>query len=599
MADGSDIIRKNQKFGDEEILVAYRKCATDQTLPSSAADVAAQGSLPIYCINGFGAHPPLNPRTYEVTPEIVCEQDVAVPMRDGVITYCDIYRPAGQTDIPIIVAWSFYGKRPGTDNPEIAWQTLGAPYGSHSNNAKFEGPDPKYWCHKGYAVVNYDPRGVGNSEGDIGFFGSQEGRDGYDAVEWLAAREWSNGKVGFLGNSALAMCQWRIAAEQPPHLACIAPWEGIVDIYRENFMWGGFREKGFLPFLTQMLVGTGLIEETGQMAIDYPLINAYWKDKIPDLSKITVPAYITAGWNHFHLRGAMLAFRTITSTEKWLRAHRDFEWPDQYNRESLADATLFFDRYLKGIRNGWESTPRVRLDVMDAYDFDYQVKRPENEFPLGRTEYRKLYLDAANRAMSPAPVAREATAHYDANLGKATFDLTFDRETELTGYMKLRLWVQADGNDDMDLFVAVKKLDRSGKWLPVNVLGKPHPGCPGKLRVSLREVDESHPLHSEFQPWHPFKNPQPLKPGEIVPVEIEIYPSSQDLAHGRADTGGGHGALRTDRLVRALCLGHEQQRQSRDLHRWEVRLVPAGARRPAKVHRRQHRIPVRPVAEQK
>jgi putative CocE/NonD family hydrolase len=214
-------------------------------LPSSAAKVAEEGRLPVYCIDGFGAHPALNQRVYQVTPGIICEQDVAVPMRDGVITYCDIYRPEGQVDVPIIVSWSFYGKRPGADDLETL---ANARYlGSHSNHAKFEGPDPEYWCHKGYAVVNYDPRGVGNSEGDIQMFSSQDGRDGYDAVEWLASREWCNGKVGFLGSSALAMCQWRIAAEQPPHLACIAPWEGTVDVYRESFLWGGFRE-GLRPF---------------------------------------------------------------------------------------------------------------------------------------------------------------------------------------------------------------------------------------------------------------------------------------------------------------------------------------------------------------
>ena len=110
---------------------------------------------------------------------------------------------------------------------------------------------------------------------------------------------------------------------------------------------------------------------------------------------------------------------------------------------------------------------------MDAYDFDYQVARPENEFPLARTEYRKLYIDAANSALRANPPASESQIHYDGNLGKATFDITFDKETELTGYMKLHLWVEADGNDDMDLFVAIQKLDKNGKWLPTYVLGYP------------------------------------------------------------------------------------------------------------------------------
>jgi predicted acyl esterase len=518
------IVRKKQKFGKEEIEVAYRKAAPHEPVDAPLARPPAKGQLPYYCVNGWGNWPPLNQRTYEIGNGIICEQDVAVPMRDGVITYCDIYRPANQKDIPVLIAWSFYGKRPCADS-KTEWQTLGVPFGSYSKHCKFEGPDPEYWCHKGYAIANYDPRGIGNSEGDAYVWGSQEGRDGYDLIEWLAKQEWCNGRVSMAGNSALAMAQWRIAAEQPPHLACIAPWEGTAEIYREFINMGGFTECGFNPFLVEPVVGNGLIEDYYQMAKEYPLMNAYWADKVPDFKKITVPAYITVGWNHFHNRGATNGFRQISSTQKWLRSHRDFEWPDQYTRESLDDLTRFFDRYLKGVRNGWESTPRVRLAVMDAYDFDYQVSRPENEFPLARTEYRKLYVDAANRALCEGPVSRESQFHYDANLGKATFDISFEKETELTGYMKLHLWVEADGNDDMDLFVAIQKLDKNGKWLPTYILGKPHPGTPGKMRVSLRETDPA--TSTEFQPMYPYSNPQKLKPGEIVPIDIELWPSSR------------------------------------------------------------------------
>jgi predicted acyl esterase len=523
MSKNQEIIRKKQKFGDEEIEVAYGHAAKPQPIGTTAA--AKKSETLTYVVDGFGDSPPLNQRTYDAGNGIICEQDVAIPMRDGTITYCDIYRPAGQTNIPVIIAWSFYGKRPGTDSPQVEWRTLGVPPGSHSNMAKFEGPDPAYWCHKGYAIANYDLRGTGNSEGDIYLWSSQEGRDGYDLVEWLAKQDWCNGKVGMAGNSALAMAQWRIAAERPPHLACIAPWEGIADIYRELINMGGFTECGFNPFLIKMISGKGLIEDHYTMTQDYPLMNAYWEDKIPDFTKIEVPAYVTAGWCHFHLRGSTNGFRHISSKKKWLRIHRDFEWPDQYSRQGLDELTRFFDRYLKDIHNGWESTPRVRLAVMDAYDFDYQIDRPENEFPLARTEYRKLYVDAANRALVREPVAKESKVSYDANEGKATFDITFDEETELTGYMKLRLWVEADGNDEMDLFVAVQKFDKNGKWLPVNVLGAPHPGCPGKLRVSLREIDKEK--STEFQPIYPYNNPQKLKPGEIVPVDIEIWPSSR------------------------------------------------------------------------
>ena len=180
MSADQEIIRKKQKFGDEEIEVAYRHAQRPKPLGTAAS--AVQGRLPTYVVDGLGDHPPLNQRTYDAGNGIVCDQDVAVPMRDGTITYCDIYRPVGQTNIPAIIAWSFYGKRPCADSPQTVWQTLGVPHGSYSHMTKFEGPDPAYWCHKGYAIVNYDFRGVGNSEGDIYSSSSQEGRDGYDLV---------------------------------------------------------------------------------------------------------------------------------------------------------------------------------------------------------------------------------------------------------------------------------------------------------------------------------------------------------------------------------------------------------------------------------
>ena len=89
------------------------------------------------------------------------------------------------------------------------------------------------------------------------------------------------------------------------------------------------------------------------MAVKYPLMNGYWEDKRPDFSKVDIPVYQTAGFSHFHLRGSFQAFRKAKSKRKWLRAHRDFEWPDTYTPENLEDLKQFYDRYLKDIHNGW------------------------------------------------------------------------------------------------------------------------------------------------------------------------------------------------------------------------------------------------------
>jgi predicted acyl esterase len=511
--------RKKEVFGNEEIEVIYRETRRPAPLGADAT-----GAL-----ETFGFCPPLEHRTYIVEDGIICEQDIPVTMRDGTVIYTDIYFPEGETNIPAIISWSYFGKRQGMGTAE--WQVMGVPPGTITRMAKFESPDPGYWCRQGYAVANVDPRGVGHSEGDINMFGTQDGRDGYDFIEWLATQNWCSGKIGMSGNSGVAMPQWRIAAEQPPHLACIAPWEGTGDLYRESLYDGGIPALGFNGFIVDSLVGLGYVDDTVAMAVEYPFMNAYWEDKIPKWEKIRVPVSTTVSWSHFHLRGSTEGFRRIRSTKKWLRAHREFEWPDTYSTFGLEDLKRFFDRYLKDIHNGWELTPRVRLEVMDSYEYDYQTNRPEKEFPLARTQYKKLYVDAARGALSFDPVAKESKVSYEGETESVTFDIKFNEDTEITGYMKLRLWVEADGNDDMDLFIAIRKLDHTGNWLPTSVLGEPHPGAWGKMRVSHRELDEK--LSTDFQPVQAHRKEEKLKPGEIVPVDIEIWPHSRIWHEGQ------------------------------------------------------------------
>lgn len=269
------------------------------------------------------------------------------------------------------------------------------------------------------------------------------------------------------------------------------------------------------------------------MAVKYPLMNGYWEDKRPDFSKVTCAVYQTASFSHFHLRGSFQAFRKTRTKLKWLRAHRDFEWPDTYQPENLEDLKRFYDRYLKGIHNGWEMTPHVRLGIMDAYDCDYQVRRPENEFPLKRTEYKKYYFDASDPAhltLKDAPVSVESSVAYDGNTEQVEFDMTFNEDTELTGYMYLHLYVAAESYNDMDMFVNIQKADENGNWLPWSVLNEPHPGAWGKCRISHRELDPKECQKVKglmVQPVMAHRRELKVQPGEIVPVDIEIVPSAR------------------------------------------------------------------------
>ncbi len=520
-------IYKKMVFNGEEWEIPFAKGnpgKTREELDEMRRNISADaGDAEMMLTMGYCA--PLNPHSYdEEEPDIICERDTMCVLRDGTKIYADIYRPSNTLEkVPVICSFGPFGKRPseGMDS----WKLMGVPPKTVSPMAKFESGDPGYWCRVGYAVANVDPRGVGNSEGDVYLWGNQDAQDGYDFIEWVSCQSWCNGKVTMLGNSGVCMTHWRIAATQPPHLACLAAWEGQGDLYRESYFCGGIPNPDYELHIIDALAVNNYIEDTVEMVKKYPLMNEYYKDKIVNWEKIRIPTYCTAGWVHHHLRGAFEGFRRIRSPKKWMRAHRDFEWPDSYRTESTEDLKRFFDRYCKGIHNGWEFTPRVRLDVMDAYDFDYASKREETTFPLQRTEYKKIYLDAANGDASYEQFSNEREAVYDPKTEMTSFNFRFAEDTEITGFMKLHLWVECRGHDNMDLFPWVIKLDKDGNYVPIRCMGAPYRGAWGFLRCCHRELDEKYA--SDFQPVHAHMKEERFKPGEIVPVDVEFYPHSR------------------------------------------------------------------------
>jgi len=474
---------------------------------------------------------------------MIVERDVAVTMRDGVKLYADIHRPEAEGRVPALIAWSPYGKHrafqyeyfPGYAGVDRKWI---------SEYTLFEGPDPLYWVPRGYAVIHVDVRGTWGSEGDANFWCHDEGLDGYDFIEWTAAQDWCSGKVGMAGVSYLAIAQWQIAATRPPHLAAINPWEGLSDMYREFAFHGGIPETAFAPIWQKSIsYSLNRVEDVLAMMKEHPLFDAYWATKVADLSRIEVPAYVVAGWGDqgLHLRGTLEAYHRIASKQKWLEIHGRKKWQYFHQPSSVEKQRAFFDRFLKGIGNGVERWPKVRLEVRDRY---YAGKfRNETAWPLARTEYRKLYLDARGAVLKTAPVKTRSQARYEApgdetrspaayRQERAQFDYVFRGGTELTGNMKLRLWVEAAGADDMDLFIAIQKFDRNGKYVPFAGFSalEDGPVALGWLRASHRELDKAR--SQPQQPWLLHQRRLMLKPGVPVPVEIEIWPSSTRFAKG-------------------------------------------------------------------
>ena len=255
-------------------------------------------------------------------------------------------------------------------------------------------------------------------------------------------------------------------------------------------------------------------------------MNKFWEDMIPRWRDIKVPAYIAAGLCHpQHLRGTMEGWRRIRSRKKWIRIHREFEWPDTYTPENLLDLKRFYDRYMKDIRNGWELTPRVRLDVMDAYDYDYKVRRKEKEFPLKRTEYKKLYLNAEDETLNTENPAVKAEREYDPETDVLRFRYKFREETELIGYFMLHLNVEVRGYDNMDMHFWIKKYNAEGEFVPVTTLDVPYPGTYGYCRATRRELDDTY--STPFYPVPALKKYELMEEGQVYPVDISFNPHSR------------------------------------------------------------------------
>lgn len=520
--------------GDDMLPMDFSELSIDK-LPPNFLKAIADGGLPDIPVKDGRKLPPagvikaaakakLNSKPkYKkyVENDVIVEHNIPVKLRDGVTIYTDIYRPNRKERVPCIVAWSPYGKQP------LFQMVQGVSPGTLSSYTKDEGPDPMYWAKNGYAVANPDPRGTGWSEGNMLLFGDSEAKDGYDLIEWLAKQKWCNEKIGMFGNSYLAMSQWYIAAEQPPHLAAIAPWEGSSDIYRELMYEGGIPTDGFVKQAFTFLPGKNLCEDVIQMSLDLPNIdNPYWQSKIAKAERIDIPTYAAGGYSHFHMMGTFNAYQKVNTDKKWLRLHREFEWPDQYYWKQMEDVKRFFDRYLRDIHNGWEATPKVQVDVMDAYAFDYQIRRPENEFPLARTIYKKLYLNSGDCSLSETAFDVTSSVSYDSETnGEVCFDFQFTEDTELTGFMKLCAFVEADSHDEMDLFLTVQKLDTDKNYIPTFVIGQAHPGAWSKMRVSRRKLDSV--LSTDYRPVQSFDVEQKLHKGEIVSFEAPFFPFSR------------------------------------------------------------------------
>ncbi len=463
--------------------------------------------------------------------DMIFERDVAVELRDGTTIYIDVFRPQAEGRYPVVLGYAPFGK-----HPHIEWDTAfpGAdiPPGNSKYTA-FEAPDPVTWTKAGFVIVNADPRGVRYSEGIAQFMTEQEGRDEYDLIEWLAVQPWSNGNIGTNGVSYFAMSAYQAAAQKPEHLKAVILFEALNDFYRDVKFHGGIPNYGMCHGWMQMTSWSKTAVEDMEAGMrEHPTYDAFWTSRVADLSKFDVPVWLVSSWANagIHTRGTLQAWDEVASTEKWIDLNARKEWSYFYQPEMVAKQMAFFDRFLRGNDSAIADWPRVSCQVRDRLKVNHL--RTDTQYPLTGTEYRRMYLDAHTGTLDFTEPAQPSSRSYPAKSGNATFSYTFTEPTELIGPASLQLWMSAQGADDADMFIGLRKFDGDGNEVNFEYLGFFENGIVGMgwQRLSLRTLDPDR--STEAKPYPSFTDFEHVYNDEIVRLDIPILDAATRFEAG-------------------------------------------------------------------
>ncbi len=504
---------------------------------------------------------------------MVIERDVPVRMDDGIVLRADVFRPGGPSPgglgpgrHPVLLSYGPYAKglafqdgyadqweRMVSQHPEVA-------RGTSTAQQNWEVADPEKWVPDGYACVRVDSRGAGRSPGLLEPFSPRETRDLYECIEWAAEQPWSTGKVGLTGISYYAMNQWHVAALQPPHLAAICVWEGAADFYRDATHHGGILctfwrnwyarqvtvvqhgvgERGPRSRVTgEPVAGPETLSQAelaaarvpfGEQISGRPLDGEFYRQRSADYAAITVPLLSAANWGGqgLHTRGNFEGFSRAASAQKWLEVHGLEHWTHFYTDYGTGLQKRFFACFLQGDDRGWRDQPPVQLQIRTLDGF---IQRGEQEWPLARTQWQRLYLRPAQRVLDTAPPPADERASYPAagdGLTLTAPPLTAD--TEITGPAAARLYVSTDSTD-ADLFLVLTVLSPSGAEVTFPGAIDPHtPVAQGWLRMSHRKLDPG--LSTPYRPYHAHDESQPLTPDAVYQADVEIWPTSLVIPAG-------------------------------------------------------------------
>ncbi len=518
------------------------------------------------------------------------EFDVRIPTRDGRYVLADIYRPILPGKYPVVMSMGAFGKsfiNGFTMNEEdeaffenvedqfyetygsietkrmlqgVFFRRMGPCFASNPPipnlegepivpagppaclvpvSSCFEQAQPDDWVPYGYAVALVEEYGTGKNNDHEMQFGERNAKDYCDAIEWCASREWSSGKVGLFGASYYAMTQYLAAQRHPKGLAAMIPIMGDYDSYRHYIYSGG-----------------GLFDRSDNMDLSMPpqeycFINRameqpFWNEETygpegeymssADIASIDYPIWpVVEPDSSLHGLGSSEAYINCGSKDKRITVINGAGihfW--MYAKEHISAFRAFFDHWLKGEKN----------DIMDRLPADIQIRtgdgcyywRHEADWPVPDTEYRRLYLDAADCGMGEMP-AEEAQITYSADVprsetrrtGGVTFVTEpFAEDAEVAGYIKAGLYVSSN-TEDMEVHINVRVLDEEDHEVIfpsyTSMERALAPGF-GSLKVSHRALNEA--MSRDYYPVHAHTKEayQPLTPDEPVYCEVGTFPTT-------------------------------------------------------------------------
>jgi putative CocE/NonD family hydrolase len=479
-----------------------------------------------------------------------------IPMADGTKLAYTVELPSSTGKFPVALAYAGYCE--GSD--------------TRCNDATNAGA----LVAAGYAVLGVNIRGTGCSTGTFDAFTAQEWRDGAAAVEWAAGQPWSNGHVGMFGDSFPGITQLGVAGLRPPHLDAIAPFQVTTDLYRDVAYPGGIANTGFGAFWAGVdqpfasfeggvertaengdigcapaQVGDVAAEGFHNLALEglqHPFDDAFWQAREPgaDASNIDVPVFGCLTWQDDEVGSRSSSYLgELDPARTWVVASNGYHGMCEISAPRITDELVaFFDRFVKGDQNGFDSTPHVQLwheatensagdDVPNwVTTFDSYSSIPAQPLALYFRSGGQLSLTPAKGGAhsdayaypGPAPGTEDGIVFGQhgllwkgeeppgASLSYTTPALTGD--TEFFGSGSANVWLSSTA-PDTDLQITLTEVRPDGQEMYVSR---------GWLRASHRALDPAR--STALAPYHTDQeaDARPLTPGTPTYMRVQLWP---------------------------------------------------------------------------